>query len=132
MPISDPVAIALMFCDNLIEEKNTNKKTLIGVFSAIFGERFPLQFRPFWIYASFTNVIGEHSFTLNIVSDETKAVLVSVNGHLDSKDLGAVIELTIPIKGIVLPKPGKYGITLHVDGSDLLSRVISVKQVKKD
>lgn len=123
----EPVGIALLFCDHIIEEKNSNKKSLIGVFSVILGEKFPLQFRPFWLYVSFTNLVGEHTFAINMVLEKTKNVIFSAGGNVDSRDPDAVIELPLPVRPVVFPEPGEYGVTLHIDGSPLLNRILYVK-----
>jgi len=126
--LSDAVGIALLFCDHLVEEKNSSKKTLVGIFSVIFGQKFPLVFRPFWIYASLTNLVGEHPFAINIVSDVAKNVVFSAGGRMNVKGQDAVVELIIPVQLITFLEPGKYGVTLHVDGNTLLSRVLVIRE----
>lgn len=131
MAKSEPVGIALLFCDYLIDEKNSNKKTLAGIFSVIYGKKFPTQFRPFWLYASFTNLTGEHSFAINIVFEKAQNVLLSLGGNVNSQSQDAVIELSIPVKPILLPEPGKYGVTLHIDGTTILNRTLYVNEASK-
>lgn len=128
---TEAVGVALLFCDHLIEEKNGSKKSLIGVFSVIFGEKFPTQFKPFWLYASFTNLMGEHSVTINIASDKTKDVVLSVGGKINCSDLKSVIELSIPTPPVLFPESGEYGVTLHVDGHTILNRTLYVKEIPK-
>lgn len=127
---SDTVGIALLFCDHLVEEKNTSKKTLVGIFSVIFGQKFPLVFRPFWTYTSFTNLVGEHPFAINIVSDVAKNVVFSAGGKMNVKGQDAVVELIIPVQSITFLEPGKYGVTLHINGHTILSRVLDVRESK--
>ncbi len=132
MAKSEPIGIALLFCDNLVEERDSAKRTLVGIFSGIIGQKFPLQFRPFWLYVSFTNLEGEHSFAINIISDATKNVLFSAGGRVNSGDRDAVIEMNIPVPPIVFPEPGIYGVTLHIDGETRsLVRTLNVKTPSK-
>lgn len=131
MANTEAVGVALLFCDHLIEEKNSNKKSLIGIFSVIFGERFPLQFRPFWLYVSFTNLAGEHTFAINILLEKTKNVVFSAGGKVNSDSSNAIIELPIPVGPVVFPEPGEYGVTLHIDGGPVLNRMLYVKEMPK-
>ena len=130
MAQSEAVGIALLFSDYLVEEKNSSKKTVAGIFSVIYGRKFPLQYGPFWLYCSFTNLVGEHTFAINIHADMTKNVVLSVGGKVDSSDREAVIELSIPIQSLLLPEPEKYGVILHLDGSPLLNRTLYVRELK--
>ena len=57
-----------------------------------------------------------------------KNVLFGVGGKVNSKDPNAVVELDIPVRPLLFPVPGNYGVTVHIDGSLLLNRTIYVKQ----
>ncbi len=132
MTKGEAVGIALLFCDYLIDEKNSNKKTLAGVFSGIYGKKFPSPCRPFWIYASFTNLEGEHTFAVNIVFEKTKNVLLSIGGNLTSKGPDGVIELALPVNNLMLPEPGPCGVTLHIDGTTIMNRTLYLNEVPKE
>ena len=129
MATTEPVKLALLFCDTVIDEKNTSKKTIVGTFTSIHGRNFPLQFRPFWVYVSFTNLEGEHKFTLNIVQETTKTVVVSMGGEIKTDSLKAVVELPLPIRGLVIPEPGEYSAYLYLDGEPFWQRTLLVNQI---
>ena len=125
----EAVGLSLLFCDYFIEERNTGKKTLTGTFCAIYGKTFPGQCRPFWIYASFTNIAGEHSFAVNIVFEKTQNVLLSMGGNFSATDKDAIIEFPFPVNTLMLPEPGKCQVTLHIDGSVIMSRTLYIKEI---
>src|SRR5438046_3092720 len=56
--IEQPMAQALVICDQIIEEAGTHKKSLIGIFNSIFASTFPIQYSKMCVYASLTNGRG--------------------------------------------------------------------------
>jgi len=127
MAQAEPVAVALLVCDNAIAEEHTKKKTLIGIFSVIWAAKFPLLFRPFWVYISVTNVRGEHSFALNILHEETRAALGGAQGNLSCNDADAILELVLPIGPLTFTEPGRCVIEFNLDGNVIMSRHLLVK-----
>lgn len=75
--MSEWVVQALLTVDRVIEERN-GKKSLIGVFDHFNLPSFPsVGLPPWYIYASMSNLsAGTHQCVVNIVSDESHAVLL--------------------------------------------------------
>ncbi len=71
---------------------------------------------------------GQHQYAVNIVSDESHAVLCSSAGELIVQDETGSVELFMPVS-IVFPAPGKYTVTLHLNGTETLSRTLRVKSM---
>jgi hypothetical protein len=130
--ISEPVGLALLVCDYVITEKNTNKKSLVGLFTNITGQQFPMQFRTFWVYTSLTNLMGRHSFSLNIYSEATKANIGSISGNINVKDKNNVAELAVPVKSVTFPEPGKYVLSVAIDGQNIMDRILNIAQRKSE
>ena len=91
--MGEPVLVGLLFSDYIIDERN-NKKGIIGTFSRFHAARFPAQFPPWYIYAAVTNIKNEHDFSLNLVYDKAKQVIVPINGKIKVGDELSVVELT--------------------------------------
>lgn len=123
------VVHALLTADRVIEERN-GKKSLIGVFDHFNLPSFPsVGLPPWYIYASVSNLSeGRHRCVVNIVSDDSHEVLFSAAGELMVKDGTRPMELSMPVS-IVFPAAGLYVVTLHLDGTEALSRTLSVKSV---
>lgn len=125
------VVQALLTADRVIEERN-GKKSLIGVFDRFNLPSFPsVGLPPWYIYASVSNLSeGRHQCVVNIVSDDSHVVLFSTAGDLMVNDGTQPIELFMPVS-IVFPTAGMYTVTLHIDGTEALSRTLRVRPVSE-
>src|SRR6266516_253094 len=63
---SIPTALAILVCDQVIVEKENEKKTLVGVFDVIWTEAFPTV-QKFGFYAKLTDLEGTYKFRIRIV-----------------------------------------------------------------
>lgn len=117
---TEPVLLALLTADRVIEESN-GKKGIIGTFDRFFSERFPIMFPPWGIFLSVTNLSGEHSFTINIVNQQSQEVVYSVSGGIRSAEFDKVHEIMVNLAP-VFPQAGKYQVLFYIDG-----RVVGAK-----
>ena len=126
--MSEPVLLALLFADRVITENN-GKKGIIGTFGKFSAPAFPVNFPPWAIYVALTNVSGEHDFALTLTNMENSQVILPINGRVDVKTEDEVAELSFNVGGVLFPEPGRYALTLHLDGELLGSRVLFVEQL---
>jgi len=127
--LSDPVLLALLAADHVIEETN-GKKGIIGTFTQFNAVTFPAQFVPWAIYASITNIEGEHTFALNLTHTGTNQVVFSIGGKCASQSNDNVLEFIFPIVGAVFMEAGTYSLTFDVDGRQVGSRFLKVLQAQ--
>ncbi|MBN1409823.1 MAG: hypothetical protein JW969_03195 [Spirochaetales bacterium] len=123
--MGEPVLVGLLFADHVIEEVN-HKKGIIGTFSRFYADKFPASFPPWFIYAALTNISGEFGFSLNLVYDKMKQVILPINGKFKVDNDRSVVELVFPIFRVVFPEEGIYTLTFNIDGSMVGSRVLEV------
>jgi hypothetical protein len=123
--MGEPVLVALLFADRVIEEVN-HKKGIIGTFSRFYSERFPVSFPPWFVYAAVTNLEGENDFSLNLFYEEKKQVIFARNGKFKVENAGSVVELIFPVLGAVFPEEGVYSLTFNIDGAPVGSRILEV------
>ena len=127
--MSEPVLLGLLFADKIITEDN-GKKGIIGTFNNFQAQTFPIMFPSWCIFASVTNLQGKHSFSLNLVHNDTSQVVLPINGEIETKDFSEVVELVPTIMGAVFPKEGKYTLTFNIDGQQIGSRILEVNLLK--
>ena len=127
--LNEPVLLALLTADHVIEEKN-GKKGIIGTFTQFNTAVFPVQFPPWAVYASITNMEGEHAFALNMAHTGTSQVVFSIGGKCSSQSNYNVLEFVFPILGLVFVEAGTYSLTLDVDGRQVGSRFLKVLQAQ--
>ena len=121
----EPVFIALLLADRVITEDN-QKKGIIGTFTQFTVRQVPAGLPPWFVYAAVTNLAGEHPFSLNLVVDRTQQVIFSAGGTLRVDEPRRVVELVIPVPGVVFPETGTYIVTFHVGGEQIGSRILDV------
>jgi hypothetical protein len=127
--MGEPVLVALLIADRVIEEKN-GKKGIIGTFTTFNSPSFPVSFPPWFIYAAVTNLAGEHDFALNLAHARTSQIVVGISGKFNAASAEQVVELVIPVPKAVFPSEGKYDLTFQVDSTPLGARVLSVVPAK--
>ena len=123
--MSEPVFVALLLADRVITEDN-QKKCIIGTFTQFTTRQVPAGFPPWFIYAAVTNLIGEHSFSINIVFDRTQQVLFSAGGKVNVDALRRVVEIVVPVVNAVFPEAGSYLVLFNIDGIQVGTRMLEI------
>lgn len=122
----EPVLLALIFADQVIVEAKTNKQSIIGSFTQFYADKFPATFPPWCIYVSITNIVGEHSFSLNLLYEKEAYVSFSGGGKFKVPSRSIVHDFILPIKGAVFPGEGVYNFTFNLNGKQVGARVLKV------
>jgi len=125
-----PVGIAIVICDQIIEDKLTGKKSLIGIFNQIATQNFPCRHPQACVFVSLTEGRGQCTAKLRIVHDESEHVVAEVNGNIQFPDVHLVVELNFNLVGLVFPEPGVYAIEFYCDDALVLERRFNVMHMK--
>lgn len=118
----NPSGLAIVICDQIIEDKQTNKKSLIGIFNNINAASFPCRHPQVSVFVSLTEGRGECAARLRIANEETDEVVADVNGPIQFPDIHSVVELVFNLVGLVFPSPGLYSIEFYCDDALVLER----------
>ena len=129
--VLDAQCYALLFADKIIQENN-GKKGLIGVFSNFNFPKFPAGVPQWFIFIAITNLIGEHTFSMNLVHDDDQLVILPMGGDLKIPEESPGTEIVIPVQGLSFPKEGDYVLTFNIDGQQIANRTLPVKLVKQE
>jgi hypothetical protein len=130
-----PMAQALVICDQIIEEARTQKKSLIGIFNNVYASTFPVQHPKMCVYASLTNGRGRVKIELRGVrvgdegSDDKQ--ILSVSGTIEFPDPNQVVEMVFNLNGVPFERPGLHTFELHCEGNLLLEKRFSVAELKQ-
>ena len=108
-----PTCISIVICSEVIEDKRTNNKTLVGLFNRIQTPQFPCQHLRMFVVASLTNGIGKWPITIRITSPSQNEMM-RLEGEVDSNDPLAVMDIVLEIKGMVLQEAGVHFVDLYV------------------
>ena len=78
-----PFLVAIVLCDDVIQDAHTKKNSLIGIFDRIFSEKFPAAHPKFKIYMKMANAEKDYDFIVEYVQVKTDKVLAK--GYLTIK-----------------------------------------------
>lgn len=113
-----PILLALVLCDSVIRDAETNKHSLIGTFNGIFSNSFPVHHHSLCVYISLTEGRGRVPCKLRMTSMNND-VLIEAKGEITFGDPTSVAELVFKLQPVRLDAPGAYAFEFWA-GDDLL------------
>lgn len=130
----DPVCISIVLCDQVIEDKTTGKKSLIGLFDKINCGSFPVKHGAMAVIVSLTDVQGTQKVVLRFTRDDPSGVveLVRLEGNVKTASRLDVVDCVFNLIGFPIAAQGKYTIeALSGTGSPLGSRHFQAIPIQK-
>lgn len=123
-----PICAAIVVCNEIIEDKRTNNKTLVSLFNTIGVPAVPFVYPRLFIMASLTNLRGRIPIEFRITSP-SNTQLFRAEGEAMSDDPLIVLDLLLEVIGLPLPEFGTYFIDVFSGHSQLGNRRINVTQI---
>ena len=117
---------ALLLCDSATRDGQSRKWTLVGVFDAVWAERFPAVHQAMDVYFRL-RVTGSPGMQL-FCRTPAGAMNLLATISLDPAARG-VVEGAVRLAGFELGVPGEYRFELHVDGQPLGATTLVVAQL---
>jgi hypothetical protein len=127
-----PSLTALLVCDQVIEDKATNKKSIIGAFTHIWARSFPCHHPKMGIYFCLTDAAGDYDLTLRLVHADSDNVLAEANFRVRIADRLSITDFGLNLPVVPFPVPGRYEVLLSADKEFLGRREFWVSQVAAD
>jgi hypothetical protein len=119
MPV--PSLVSLLICDQVVDDRLSNKKSAIGIFNTILVPKVPTAINQMAILASLTELVGKVEMELRLVSDADDAVLFSGKGQVEAPNPLAVVDLLFAMQGVRIPHAGQFAFEL-LSGGEILGR----------
>ena len=120
-----PVLKAFLVCDQVLNDAQTGKKSLIGVFHEIRAARYPAVHPMLWIYANMTDAHGRYAFRIRLVDVSRNHVLgqgeprpIDIQGPLQTTELAAQLQ------NLTLPAPGTFEFQLWANEDLIATKAI--------
>jgi hypothetical protein len=102
-----PKCVAIVLCNEVIEDKRTNNKTLVSLFNTTVVDQLP-SFQPrMFIMASLTNGLGHWPLTVRIINPSNVEVL-RINGEVAFDDPLVVLDVVMEVRMLPLDEAGVY------------------------
>lgn len=124
-----PIGIAIVVCDQILEDSNTSKRSLIGLFNTVGCIAFPATLPKICVFVSITQILGKVSLTLMCRNETNDERIVAVPGAAESHDPNAVLEIGYEFDNFSFPSPGLYTFELMHEEEQLLQARFNVKEV---
>ena len=129
-----PKTNAMLICDYVITERETNKKSLIGVFENIGAATFPCTHFAMSVYIKLTDAQGAYRFRLDLIDLKTDTVVgksempeeVRVPSPLDAH------ELVFNLRGVRFMHPGIYEFRIFANDRIFGQKKLVVEQVESN
>lgn len=125
-----PTVQAMLVCDMVLKEAQTNKHSAIGIFTDVYASAFPMMLNPLAAYVCLADAIGPYELAMELVDLAEDKVLGRVQGlKLHSKDKLQSHDFGIRFVNTVFPHPGRYEFRLLADGRPLGGKTLRVQQL---
>ncbi len=125
----EPMGLALVVCDTVIEDRQSGKKSLIGLFDRLHAPVFPCMHPGLSVLVTLTNVAGEMPCEVACRHSEGGETAFAAKGRMKFPDPGRVVELVFNFTAVRFPKPGRYELQLLVDEMLIMTRPLWVVQL---
>ena len=116
-----PSMVVLLVCDQVIDDRRTNKKSAIGLFNTVVVQRVPVRLGQMAVLVTLTEIRGATPLELRLVFDRDNRVLLRARGEVNAPNPLAMVDLVFTLRGVQLPELGQYAFEL-LSGPELLGR----------
>jgi hypothetical protein len=111
-------------CNEVIEDKRTNNKTLVGLFNQIAVNTLPSVHPRMFVLVSLTDLSGKAAVTIRISSPHKK--VAEFPGELQTEDPRAVADIVLELRGLPMEEAGPYRIDVLVNEVSIADRYFQV------
>lgn len=126
-----PKALAMVICDQVIEDKGSGKKTLIGLFNNIQTGLLPCTHPHMNVYVALTDGHGEYQIALRCLNLDDETQIMEMKGPIRFDNPRQIMEFNFEIGGLKLPAFGNYRFDLMCNEELVISRKFGLTQAKK-
>jgi len=120
-----PTCISVIICNEIIEDKRTNNKTLVSLFNSVVVNSTPATHPRMFVMASLTDGRGTWpvSFIIRSPSGED---LVKFNAEAVFQNPVSVVDISVEFLGLSLPELGVYFVDIMTNTYPLGHRRFTV------
>jgi hypothetical protein len=103
-----PEVLAMILCDQIITDVDSNKKTLIGLFDQVETASLPCMLHELHVYLSLTDGHGTLTITLACVAADDGEELFKGTANVEFESPLQVVELQFVFPSARFPRAGEY------------------------
>ena len=125
----NPIPLAMIICDLVIEDRLTGKKSLIGLFDDITAKKVPTTHSSLNVYVALTEGHGSYEIKLKCLAESD--VVLELGGPVLFKNPHQIVEWNFTLRNLHLPKYGKYRFDLLCNDKLVISKKFKVSPITK-
>jgi hypothetical protein len=120
------MGLALLVCDMVIQDKQSNKRSLIGLFDRLFASNLPCIHPQLSVFVSLTSGRGEYDCEVACRHQTTGEMTFSAKGKVTFKDPLQVVELVFNLQGVRFIHEGEHWLECKVEEVPVMMRRIFI------
>jgi hypothetical protein len=120
-PIVMPTLVSLLVCDQVIDDKITNKKSAIGLFNTVLVPELPTTIQQMVVMCSLTGIEARVGIQMQLIRDATNEALFRTSGTVESPSRLATVDLVFALRGVKIAEQGPYAFEI-LCSDELLGR----------
>ena len=118
-----PTLLAMVMCEQLLRDPETQRFFLLGTQTQTFARNFPARLPRMCMYAVFTGIRGATDLQLRLVRPDSErgedVEIMTAKGQIAASDPLADGELALQLRNLTIPQAGEYRFQLWA-GPELL------------
>jgi hypothetical protein len=118
--------LAILVCDDVYRDETTKKLIIVGTFNTIHSPNFPYRHDRLSILVTMTSGRGEYKMIVAIEHASNGAALTEVGGPIRFDNPLHIADVSVQLRNLEFPQPGKYWATLRIDGEIISQRPFMV------
>lgn len=130
-PGETPLGMAIVLCDEIIIDQETQKKSLIGTFCNLWAPEFPVQHPKLCVYVTLTNGMGMVQVEMKCCNTATAEKVFGIEGQIQFPDPNHVHELIFKVNNLIFPQAGVYSFEVLCNDEMVLENRFNVAQMEK-
>lgn len=125
-----PLCVALIICNEVIEDKRSGNKTLVGLFNGIMTAQVPATHPRMFVMASLTSGTGEWPFSFHIQSPGGREIF-RMQDTARFTDPLVSHDLVVELRNLPLEEEGVYFVDLLLGGEPIANRRFTVQVLQE-
>ena len=122
--------ISIIVCDEIYRDESTKKLIIVGTFNTIHAVTFPCRHNKMNVLFSVTSGRGDYDVSLTVEHGATGSPIAEIRGPMHFDNPLQIADVNVEFHGLEFPEPGKYWVTLKVEGEILRQRPILIERLR--
>lgn len=118
--------LAIILCESVVEDVRTHNKSIQSAYNTIWSAKFPARHDRFTVFVSLTGIHGKQELKVRVAqiteNEPEGNALFELGGKVTSPDPRHVTDITLDMRGIVIPCAGDYEIRVYIGGDQVGAR----------